>query len=106
MPDYDRNSSSQGMVIEPDSRPNQDRRNLDEYLLESGQRLEAITKKVSQGEIVGHEMHDWMLEQVDFIVEAVGDESLGLEDDTRSNLLQLLLAVANLNEQIRQQASL
>jgi flagellar biosynthesis regulator FlaF len=43
---------------------------------------------------------------VDFIVETIGNESPELSDELRSNLLQLLLAIANLNEQIRRQASL
>ena len=46
-----------------------------------------------------------MLEQVDFIVETIGDESLDVGDEMRSNLLQLLLSIANLNEQIRSQTS-
>lgn len=106
MPDQERDCFPQGRVLELESRSNHDGLNLNEYLLESGHRLEAITQKVSRGEFVDHEMHDWMLNQVDFIVEVVGDESLGFGDEVRSNLLQLLLAVANLNEQIRQQASL
>jgi hypothetical protein len=47
-----------------------------------------------------------MLDQVDFIVEAIGNETLELGDEMRSNLLQLLLALANLNEQIRRQTPL
>ncbi len=47
-----------------------------------------------------------MLTQVDFIVETIGNENPELDDQMRSNLLQLLLAIANLNEQIRHQASL
>ena len=47
-----------------------------------------------------------MLDQVDFIVEIIGNEDLELGDEMRSNLLQLLLGIANLNEQIRSQGSL
>ena len=46
-----------------------------------------------------------MLAQADFIVEAVGDENLELTDETRSELLQMLLAIASLNEQIRSRAA-
>jgi hypothetical protein len=42
-----------------------------------------------------------MLSQVDFIVESLGTESGELDDSLRSSLLQLILAIANLNEQIR-----
>ena len=106
MPDYDRDAYSPGCAIELESRSNHDDLNLGEYLLESGQRLETIKDKLGRGEIVGSEMRDWMLDQVDLIVNVVGDENLELGDELRSNLLQLLLSVANLNEQIRQQASL
>ena len=33
----------------------------------------------------------WMLAQVDFIIETIGDVSLELSDEVRSDLLQLLL---------------
>jgi hypothetical protein len=79
---------------------------LDSYLMKSKQELDAINVLVSRGEVVTHDSHDWMLAQVDFIVEIIGNEGLELEDEMRSNLLQLLLAIANLNEQIRRQASL
>jgi len=41
---------------------------------------------------------NWMLSQVDFIVESLGTESGELDDSLRSSLLQLILAIANLNE--------
>jgi flagellar biosynthesis regulator FlaF len=47
-----------------------------------------------------------MLDQVDFLVETIGDESLQLSDEMRSNLLQFLLTIANLNEEIRHKAAL
>lgn len=79
---------------------------LDNYLLKSTQKLDSITELLSRGEVVDPDTRDWMLAQVDFIVETVGNDGLELGDDLRSNLLQLLLAIANLNEQIRHQASL
>ena len=79
---------------------------LDNYLLRSTQELDAITELVSRGEVVDRDSRDWMLDQVDSIVETIGNESLELGDEMRSNLLQLLLAIANLNEQIRRQPSL
>jgi len=79
---------------------------LDNYLLKSTQRLDSITELLSRGDVVDSDSRDWMLAQVDFIVETVGNDGLELGDDLRSNLLQLLLAIANLNEQIRHQASL
>jgi hypothetical protein len=79
---------------------------LDDYLIQSKHELDAITELADRGEAVGSDSRDWMLAQVDFIVETIGNESLELDDVLRSNMLQLLLAIANLNEQIRHQASL
>jgi flagellar biosynthesis regulator FlaF len=61
---------------------------------------------VSWGDGVDYETHSWMLDQVDFLVETIGDESLQLSDEMRSNLLQFLLTIANLNEEIRHKAAL
>jgi hypothetical protein len=44
---------------------------------------------------------DWLLNQVDFAVEALGQEDNLWDSDQRSKLLELLLGVANLNEYIR-----
>lgn len=79
---------------------------LDDYLLESGQKLSAITALVNRGVEVDRDSHTWMLAQVDFVVEIVSNEGLDLDGEMRSQLLQFLLAVANLNEQIRHHASL
>jgi hypothetical protein len=79
---------------------------LADYLRKSTQRLVAISDGVGRGEKVDRATHDWMLSSVDFLVESMGDESLELGDELRSNLLQLLLAIANLNERIRQLGSL
>jgi len=79
---------------------------LDAYLLKSTQELETITELAERGETVGLDSREWMLAQVDIIVETIGNESIELDDVRRSNLLQLLLAIANLNEQLRHQSSL
>jgi hypothetical protein len=100
-----RDTYSQGSVIDLPTSFNGGA-SLDSYLLESTQELNAITELVSGGESVDRGSRDWMLTQVDFIVETIGNESLELGDEMRSKLLQLLLAIANLNEQIRRQASL
>ena len=79
---------------------------LADYLVSAGRELGEMTERVNRGETVDRDSREWLLNQVDFIIEVVGNESLGLGDEMRSNLLQLLLAIANLNEQIRHQASL
>jgi hypothetical protein len=101
-----RNGYSLGCVIDPHTSSQEGAPRLDNYFLKATQELNAITELVSRGEIVDRNSRDWMLDQVDFIVETIGDEGLELGDGLRSNLLQLLLAIANLNEQIRSQASL
>ena len=100
-----RNGYSQGGTIELDTRFDEGGPRLDNYLLKSTQKLDAITEIVSRGEAIDRDSRDWMLAQVDFIIETIGDEALELKDEMRSDLLQLLLAIANLNEQIRHQAT-
>lgn len=101
-----RNSYSERSVIELPASFGESGLNLDSYLADSTRELNAITELVSRGETADRDARDWMLAQVDFIIETIGNESLELGDEMRSNLLQLLLAIANLNEQIRHQASL
>ena len=101
-----RGSYSEMSVIDHQLSLDEGGTHLDDYLLKSTQELDAITEMVSLGEVVDRDSRDWMLDQVDFIVEAIGNETLELGDEMRSNLLQLLLAIANLNEQIRRQTSL
>jgi len=103
---YAQNGSSQGCVADLHTGSNQCGSPLDSYLLESTNKLNEITELVTRGKTVDLDSHHWMLAQVDFIIEAVGDDSLELNEEVRSNLLQLLLAVANLNEHIRHQAFL
>jgi hypothetical protein len=78
---------------------------MDEYILMATKRLEAITEQVSRGESIDKDTHDWMLAQVDFLTDSFGNENLEFDDDVRSSVLQLVLAIANLNEQIRHHAS-
>jgi hypothetical protein len=77
----------------------------EDYIADSTQRLESIAEMSAQGEPVDRGSRDWMLAQVDYIVETVGNDDIQMSEDMRSNMLQLLLAIANLNEQIRQESS-
>ena len=101
-----RSEYSQGCVIDLQSSFGEAGPDLNGYLLKSTQELNIITELANRGEAIDRDSRDWMLAQVDFIVETIGTEGLELNDELRSNLLQLLLAIANLNEQIRSQASL
>jgi hypothetical protein len=100
-----RDCSSQACLIDPQAGLEGSVPRLDKYLKESTQQLNAITELVSREEVVDHDSREWMLAQVDYIVDTIGDEALELSDELRSDLLQLLLAIANLNEQIRSQTS-
>jgi hypothetical protein len=97
---------SQGCIIDLPTSVVEGGSQLDSYLQNSTRELEAITELVGRGIVVDPDLRDWMLAQVDFIVETIGSERMELGDEQRSNLLQLLLSIANLNEQIRRQTSL
>lgn len=106
MTTHEQHGSAPASVIDLHTISNRGSKALDDYLLNSTHKLDVIAELVSKGQAVDFDSHSWMLAQVDFIVETIGDETLELSDEIRSNLLQLLLAVANLNEHIRHQASL
>jgi len=79
---------------------------MGEYLARATQRLAAIAESISRGESVDRDSHEWMLAQVDFLSDSFADETLELGDEMHSSVLQLVLAIANLNEQIRHRSSL
>lgn len=71
---------------------------LEHYVAEATQRLDAAKDSFCAGRGVDRETFDWLLAQVDYIVDTIGGETLTLSDDQRSKLLELLLGIANLNE--------
>jgi hypothetical protein len=76
---------------------------MEEYLSQSNYRLEAIAQRVHRREQIDRDTRDWMLNQVDFIVESLATDSAELDDSTRSNLLQLILAIASLDQRSRKE---
>jgi hypothetical protein len=76
---------------------------MEEYLCQSTNRLEAITQQIHRGEQIDCDSRVWMLNQVDFIVESLGNEPAELDDSLRSSLLQFILAIAHLDQRIRNQ---
>ena len=74
---------------------------LDRYAESCARRLDAITLCARQGEIIEPEARYWIIEQIEFLVQTIGDARLELSEEVRSNLLDLLLAFANLHEHIR-----
>ncbi|MBZ5641244.1 MAG: hypothetical protein LAO19_00645 [Acidobacteriia bacterium] len=71
---------------------------LQHYVAEATLKLETAKNRFSSGLGVDGASMDWLLAQVDFIVETIGNEDLVLDDFQRSELLELLLGIANLNE--------
>jgi hypothetical protein len=104
MTPYGSKSDSRGYTAVLPGIPAQTPANLDIYLAAATAELNGYMQWLELGQPLNRDARHWMLDQVDFIVETIGDESLELADETRSNLLQLLLAIANLNEQLRQQS--
>ena len=74
---------------------------MEEYLSQSNSRLEAIARKFHRGDPIDCDSRVWMLNLVDFIVESLGTDTAELDDPLRSSLLQLILAIANLNHSSR-----
>jgi hypothetical protein len=87
----------------PDSLASQ-RLCVDHYVDHAFQKLDLATEHSRLGQDVDRGTLDWLLLQVDYIVETVGDESSTLDSETHSKLLELLLAIANLNEYTRHQS--
>ena len=77
---------------------------LDRYIAEANQRLAIISNRVRLEE-VDWEDRNWLLSQVEFVVDTLGAEGLQWSEEMQSRLLQLLLAIANLNEEVRRQES-
>jgi len=71
---------------------------LEHYVAEATQRLNAAKDSFGTGQGVDGETLDWLLAQVDLVVETIGDETLTLDEEQRSKLLEILLGIANLNE--------
>ena len=104
MPTLDKDPHSPAYLLEELEGSSEGALRLDNYLLTSNEKLEQIVDLMNNGRAVDAESRDWMLAQVEFIITIIGNESLDPGDDTRSKLLQLLLSIANVNEQLRRQA--
>lgn len=105
MRSYSEDTAPQPCVLEAPAGAADSGVQWEDYIADSTQRLESIAEMSAQGEAVDRDSRDWMLTQVDYIVGAVGGDAIEMSEDMRSNMLQLLLAIANLNEQIRHDSS-
>ena len=75
---------------------------LDHYLQESFKKLDLAADHTRCGQGVDRDTLDWLLVQVDCIVETVAGETAASDPEKNSRLLELLLAIANLHEYARQ----
>jgi hypothetical protein len=76
---------------------------LDHYIDEAFQKLDLATYQTRCGEGVDQNNFEWLLEQVDRIVDILGEETIILGPVKHFQLLELLLGIANLNEYVRHQ---
>ncbi len=77
---------------------------LDHYLQAATYKLDTSASRFCIGQGIDSDTLDWLLMQVDFVVEAIGDQTSSLTAEQRTRLLELLLGIANLNEYIHQNA--
>src|SRR5260370_42281577 len=74
---------------------------LNHYLDEAFQKLTDATQDFHAGRDVDYDTMDWLLAQVEFVVEVVAQEEANWDANQRSKLLELLLGVAHLSEYVR-----
>jgi hypothetical protein len=101
MPISDEHSEVEDFLIDLPSISVRDNLWMEEYLSQSTGRLDSITALADQGEKIDRDSRNWMLNQVDFIVESLGADTGDLDESVRSGLLQLILAIANLDQRMR-----
>jgi hypothetical protein len=76
---------------------------IDHYLEKAFQKLDIETAHSRSGQDVDQQTLEWLLVQVDGIIEALRGENTALEPDKHTKFVELLLGIANLNEYVRHQ---
>ena len=76
----------------------------DHYAQVATHKLETSASHFRDGRGVDSDTLQWLLTQVDFVLQAIGDNSSPLTTEQKSKLLELLLGIVNLNEYIRHAA--
>jgi hypothetical protein len=79
---------------------------LDHYIDQAFQKLDLETGHSRSAQNVDRSALDWLLVQVDCIVETVSAETPVLDPGKQFKLLELLLVIANLTEYARHQSSI
>jgi hypothetical protein len=74
---------------------------LQHYLEKAFHKLATATLDFQCGRDIDDHAMEWLLAQVSFAVESLGQEDAEWEAEQRSMLLELILGIANLNEFMR-----
>jgi hypothetical protein len=74
---------------------------LQHYLEKAFHNLATATQDFQCGSDIDDQAMEWLLSQVNFAVESLGQENAPGTAEQRSLLLELILGIANLNEFIR-----
>ena len=76
---------------------------LEHYIEQAFQKLDLAADLSRSGQNIDRDTLEWLVAQVECIVETVGRENTGVDAEKHSRLLELLLALANLHEHARRQ---
>jgi hypothetical protein len=74
---------------------------LQHYLEKAFHKLATVTLDFQCGREIDDYAMEWLLAQVSFAVESLGEEDAQWDAEQRSMLLELVLGIANLNEFMR-----
>ena len=86
----------------PEGLKNEDRC-LDHYIEDAFQKLNQALDSSRNGKGVDHKVLEWLVAQVDCVIETLSGEATTSDPEQHSKLLELLLGIANLNEYVRHQ---
>ena len=77
---------------------------LDHYIEIAFQKLDQASDHSRNGQGVDQNTLEWLVAQVDFIVEILSGETAVSDPERHSKLLELIMGIANLNEHVRRQS--
>ncbi len=74
---------------------------FEHYLESATYKLDTSSSRCRDGCGIDRATLEWLIVQVEFVVETIDNEASPLTGDQKSRLLELLLGIANLTEYIR-----
>ncbi len=77
---------------------------FEHYLQAAMCKLDTSVSRFRDGRGVDRATLEWLIVQVEFVVEAIDNDASSLTGDQKARLLELLLGIANLTEYIRHSA--